>query len=145
MGQAAHFAMSCQSYYATAQSYYATTRGILNELFEPQDFKLSTWMAFGATLLLISQSYLPPSVSNFLPLVLLGGRIAKMIIDTQHLHTGCYTSLMRGRWTATLPEPENPVDINSGSDGVVMFVLGARINQSVSLPLSRSRPWQKFL
>ncbi|KAL8756521.1 MAG: hypothetical protein Q9199_002885 [Rusavskia elegans] len=35
---------------------------------------------------------------------------------------------MRGRWTAKLPEPENPVDVNSGSDGIVSFVLGARIN-----------------
>ncbi|KAL8728035.1 MAG: hypothetical protein Q9181_005485 [Wetmoreana brouardii] len=42
---------------------------------------------------------------------------------------------MRGRWRATLPEPEKPLDHSRGSDGLVMFVLGTRINQFVSLPV----------
>lgn len=62
-----------------------------------------------------------------------------MILDTLRLRTGSYTTPMRGRWTATLPEPEIASGVNDGSDGLVMFVLGARINQSVSLAVSRLR------
>ena len=60
-----------------------------------------------------------------------------MVVDTLRLYTGSYTTLMRGRWTATLPEPEVPLEVNTSSDGLVLFVLGARINQSVSLAVLR--------
>ncbi|KAL8702000.1 MAG: hypothetical protein Q9201_004622 [Fulgogasparrea decipioides] len=120
----------------SVQSLYSATRDILNELLEPQDFKISTWMAFGATLLLLSQSFLPSSLSNLLPLLYLAGRMIKMVIDTLRLHTGSYTTMMRGRWVATLPESAKPLDDSSGSDGLVMFVLGARINH----PLGKLSP-----
>lgn len=41
-----------------------------------------------------------------------------------------------GRWTAELPKPEGS---SSAEGGIVMFVPGARINQSVSF-LARSIP-----
>ena len=116
----------------STQSLLVTAKEILCELLEPNDFKTSTWMAMGACLLLLSQYYLPSGLSNALPLVYLLYRIARMIIDTFGLHTFSYTSLVRGRWTATLGEPDASADLNGGSDGIVMFVLGARINQSVS-------------
>ncbi|KAL8769776.1 MAG: hypothetical protein Q9209_004392 [Squamulea sp. 1 TL-2023] len=117
----------------TFSSFISTTRHIINEIFEPQDFSLSTWMTFGAILLLLSQAYLPSNVSNALPLLYLAYRVIKMVFDSLRLHTGSYTTLKRGRWSAALPEPENPEEVNSGMDGVVMFVLGARINQSVAI------------
>lgn len=63
----------------------------------------------------------------------------KMGIDTLRLHTGSYTSIMRGRWTATLPEPEESstgVESDGSDEGLVMFVLGAQINQSAPLGVS---------
>jgi hypothetical protein len=62
-----------------------------------------------------------------------------MILDTLRLRTGSYTTPMRGRWTATLPEPDIAPGVNDGPDGPVMFVLGARTNQSMSLAVSRLR------
>lgn len=114
----------------------STIQATLNELLEPNDFKISTWMAMGAGLLLLCQSYLSPGLSSLLPLSYLTYRFLKMVFDTFRLHTNSYTNMMRGRWTATLPEPEVTVDVNSGSDGIVMFILGARINQSVSPAVS---------
>jgi len=120
-------------------SIYSTLKNTLNELLEPNDFKISTWMAMGAALLVIGQSYFHFGWIEMLPFSYLMYRIAKMILDTLRLHNGSYTTLMHGRWTAKLPEPEIASSVNSGSDGLIMFVLGARINQSVSLAVSRLR------
>ena len=115
----------------SSQTLFVTAKEILCELLEPNDFNSSTWMAMGASLLLLGQYYLPSRLSSSLPLVYLLYRIVKMIVDTFGLHTFSYTSLVRGRWTATLGEPDASAEFNRGSDGIVMFVLGARINQSV--------------
>ncbi|KAL8789197.1 MAG: hypothetical protein Q9213_001304 [Squamulea squamosa] len=104
----------------TFSSFISTTRHFINEVFEPQDFSLSTWMTFGAILLLFSQSYLPPNISNALPILYLAYRVIKMVFDTVRLHSGSYTTLKRGRWSAALPEPEKPEEVNSGTDGVVI-------------------------
>jgi len=120
------------------KSISSTLKDTLNELLEPNDFKISTWMAMGAALLVIGQSYLHFGWIKMLPFSYLFYRTAKMILDTLRLHTGSYTTLMRGRWTATLPEPGIAPNANSGADGLVMFVLGARINQSVPLVASHS-------
>lgn len=108
-----------------------TIKETLNELFEPNDFNISTWMAMGSMVLLCSQLFLPCRLTTLIPIFFLGYRILNMVVDTLRLHTGSYTNMMRGRWTATLPEPKVPSRLNSGSDGIVMFILGARINQSV--------------
>ena len=130
---------------------FSTAKEICNELFEPNDFKLTTWLAMGASLLLVAQSLLPGRLSNGLPLAYLGYRLVKMVVDTLRLHTGSYTSLLHGRWTATLPEPESPAEVNSGSDGIVIFLLGARINQCDSTPSRAANqsddalvPWESF-
>lgn len=83
----------------------------------------------GALLLLLSQSCLPDYLSRLLPLLYIAYRIAKMVRDTLRLHIDSYTTLQPGRWTAVLPESKHSPKVNSGSDGVVMMVLGARINQ----------------
>ena len=121
-------------------SVFSTIRDALNELLEPNDFKISTWMAMGALLLLVAQSYLPSNIGSRLPIIYLVYRLVKMFLDTWRLHTGSYTSLQRGRWTASLPEHLSPAKTGSNSDGLVMFVLGARINQFVSF----SEPQQHY-
>ena len=115
----------------SSQSFASSLLEIVNELLEPNDFKISTWMAMGATLMLLAQCYLPASLGSSLPILYLSFRLVKMIIDTFRLHTGCFTNMMRGRWTATLSEPGDAADANNGSDGNVMFVLGERLNQYV--------------
>ena len=106
-----------------------TIQDVFNELFEPNDFKISTWMAMGGVFVVTCQAYLPNSWGSWLPVLYLGYRMIKMFLDTLYLHTGSYTTLKRGRWFASLPEPKAPVKFNGGADGLVMFVLGARINQ----------------
>ena len=89
--------------------------------------------------MLLAQCYLPASLGSSLPVLYLGFRLVKMIMDSFRLHTGtCFTNMMRGRWTATLSDPNDGLDANNGSDGIVLFVLGARLNQSVKSLLGSS-------
>ncbi|KAL9132083.1 MAG: hypothetical protein Q9217_000119 [Psora testacea] len=104
-----------------------TMGDVFNELTEPNDFKISTWMAMGAALLLLSQAYLPIGLGSWIPLLYLGYRMLKMVVDTLRLHTGSFTNMKVGRWTARLPDSETPL---------VMFILGARINH----PLGKLSP-----
>lgn len=115
----------------SSQSFASSLLDIVKELLEPNDFNISTWMAMGATIMLLLQCYLPASLGSSLPILYLIFRLVKMIIDSFRLHTGCFTNMMRGRWTATLSEPSDAGEANNGSDCIVMFVLGARLNQSV--------------
>ncbi|KAI4254824.1 MAG: hypothetical protein LQ352_002878 [Teloschistes flavicans] len=114
-------------------SLYSITKAMLKQLSEPNDFRTSTWMAFGATLLLLTQYYLPSRIINLLPILYLVGCMFKMGLDILHLHTRSYTTMKPGKWTAALPEQENPFGDQRASDegGVVAFMLGARINQFV--------------
>lgn len=101
------------------------------KLLEVTDFSITTWLAFGAILQLISQSWLPSSLSYWPPLLYIIYRIARVYIDCSRIFTGTFTNVKFGRWTATLPEPEDPLTLTATSDGVVMFLLGARMNQLV--------------
>lgn len=40
------------------KSICSTLKDIFNELLEPNDFEISTWMAMGVAVLVIGQSYL---------------------------------------------------------------------------------------
>ena len=113
-------------------SHILTIMDTIKELLEPNDYQTATWMALGASLLLLSQSYLPYNLGNSVPLLYLGYRLMKMIYQTIRLPSVSFGSVVRGRWTATLGEPDVSKDFNGGSDGLVLFVLGARINQSVT-------------
>ncbi|KAL8952517.1 MAG: hypothetical protein Q9222_001585 [Ikaeria aurantiellina] len=108
-----------------------TGKETLAELFEPQDYSIGTWMTFGAGLLLFSQLYLPSYIATSIPVSFMIYRILKAVVDTLRLHTGSFTTFMRGRWTARLPQSDEAADGSRSSGGVVMFVLGARINQCV--------------
>lgn len=86
----------------------------------------------GAALLVTGQSCFHLGWIEMLPFCYRLYRIAKMVYNTLHLYTKSYTTLMPGRWKATLPKPKVTSSVNGGSDGLVMFVIGGRINQSVS-------------
>ena len=113
------------------RAFYLNFKNDLGDLLEVTDFSILTWLAFGASLQLLSQSLLPFGLNNWLPFLYLIYRIARVSIDCGRIFTGTFTTVKFGRWTATLPEPENPSAVTSTSDDVVMFLLGARINQFV--------------
>lgn len=85
---------------------------------------------------LLSQFWLPFGLSYWLPLVYLLYRIARVSIDCRRIFRGTFTNVVFGRWSATLPEPEDPSAVTATSDDVVMFLLGARINH----PLGKLAP-----
>ena len=116
---------------AYLRTLYQNFKNDYGDLLEVTDFSIATWLAFGASLQLLSQSWLSPQLSYLIPLVYLVYRVAKVSIDCRRIFTGTFTNAMFGRWSATLPEPEDPSTVTATSDGVVMFLLGARINQSV--------------
>ena len=113
------------------QALYSNFKDDYGDLLEVPDFSIPTWLAFGAGLQLLSLRWLPPNLSYWLPLLYLGFRVARVSVDCQRIFTGTFTSVISGRWTAALPEPEDASAVTATSDGVVMFLLGARINQSV--------------
>lgn len=109
------------------------------DLLEVTDSSVVTWLAFGAGLQLLSQSWLPSGLSYWLPLLYLIYRTTKATINCRRIFTGTFTTITFGRWSATLPEPEDPSAVTATSDGVVCFLLGARINQCVPLSTLRRR------
>ena len=117
---------------AYLRSLYQNFKDDYSHLLEVTDFSIITWLAFGAILQLLSQSWFSPQLSYLIPLVYLVYRLAKVSIDCRRIFTGTFTNVMLGRWSATLPEPEDPSTVTATSDGVVVFLLGARINQCVS-------------
>lgn len=123
------------------RALYLNFKKDFGDLLEVTDFSIATWLAFGASLQLLSQSWLPSGLSYWVPLLYLVYRIARVCIDCSRIFTGSFTNVMFGRWSATLPEPEDPSTVSATSDGVVMFLLGARINQCVpfSVPRRHSR------
>lgn len=95
------------------------------DLLEKSDFSIITFLAFGAAFQLLSNIYLPPRVSALLPLLWLGWRLCKSIVDSRDVYKSSFTDMVHGKSTTKLPET---------SDGIVLFVLGARLNQSVYCP-----------
>jgi hypothetical protein len=85
-------------------------------------FRVSTWLVIGASIQTLSMWCLPLRISSLLPLLVLFQRLVQSFIDKRRIFSTLYTNVRRGRWTAKLPEEKD-------GDGVVVFVLGARINQ----------------
>ena len=115
------------------RALYSNFKDDFGDLLEVTDFSILTWLAIGAGLQLLSQLWLPAGLSYWLPLFYLVYRIARACIDCRRIFTGTFTNVKFGRWSATLPEPADQSAVTATSDGVVMFLLGARINQSVLL------------
>ncbi len=114
---------------ASLRALYSNFKNDYGDLLEVTDFSILTWLTFGASLQLLSQSWLPSGLSYWLPFLYLMYRIARLSLDCRRIFTGNFTDIVFGRWPATLPEPEDPSAVTATSDGVVMFLLGARINQ----------------
>lgn len=126
---------------ASPWALYLNFKNDFGNLLEVTDFSIATWLALGAGLQLLSLLWLPSGLSHWLPLLYLIYRIARVSINCGRIFTGTFTNLKFGRWSATLPEP---VDVTATSDGVVMFLLGARINQFVPLLTPRRRDRAHF-
>lgn len=111
------------------RALYLNFKNDFGDLLEVTDFSVVSWLAFGASLQLLSQYWLPSGLSYWLPLVYIVYRIARVSFDCSRIFTGTFTNVKFGRWTGTLAEPEDPSAVTATSDGVVMFLLGARINK----------------
>jgi hypothetical protein len=94
------------------------------DILEKTDFSIPTFLAFGAVFQLLSIAYLPPTLSTSLPLLWLGWRLARSTLASRDVFRTSFTDVVRGVHTTKLPE---------SSDGVVVFILGARLNQCVNL------------
>ncbi|KAF2248048.1 hypothetical protein BU26DRAFT_595898 [Trematosphaeria pertusa] len=90
-----------------------------HDILEKTDFSLPTFLAFGAALQLLIQAYLPLRLSATLPLLWLAYCLVKSAYDSRDVFRSSFTDVKRGRFTTRLPE---------AADGVVVFVLGARLN-----------------
>ena len=132
--------LAAQDTMFSLQALYSNFKDDYGDLLEVADFSIPTWLAFGAGLQLLSLRWLPSDLSYWLPIVYLLFRAARVSVDCQRIFTGAFTNVISGRWTAALPEPEDSSTVTATSDGVVMFLLGARINQSVPSSLSRMYP-----
>ncbi|KAF2196655.1 hypothetical protein GQ43DRAFT_476125 [Delitschia confertaspora ATCC 74209] len=97
------------------------------DLLELSDFSIPTWLALGAGLQQLSTSYLPLHWSLYLPILWLGFRFSKAIFDTLRLPNASFADIKPGKWTTPFPELDNSSK-TSTSNGVVVFLLGARLN-----------------
>lgn len=92
---------------------------------------------------ILTQAWLPYGLRYWLPLWYIIYRVGKVTIGCRRIFTGTFTNVKLGRWSATLPGPDEASAVTATSDGVVMFLLGARINQSVSLLTPRTS-WSRL-
>jgi hypothetical protein len=89
------------------------------DILEKTDFSIPTFLAFGGVLQLLSFAYLPSRISALLPLLWLGWRLTKSAFDSRNVFETSFTDVQRGKHITSLPDT---------ADGVVVFVLGARLN-----------------
>jgi len=89
------------------------------DILEKTDFSIPTFLAFGGVLQLLSFAYLPSRIRALLPLLWLGWRLTKSAFDSRNVFETSSTSVQRGKHLISLPDT---------ADGVVVFVLGARLN-----------------
>lgn len=105
-------------------SAIAEIKSGFRKLSETHYLSIPSWLAVGASLQLLSLVILPTKLSALIPILYLTYCIIKVTLDSRHV-TGTFKTVKQGRWTAELPEPEEDVK----NDGMVIFVLGARMNQ----------------
>ncbi|KAF2184011.1 hypothetical protein K469DRAFT_667802 [Zopfia rhizophila CBS 207.26] len=98
----------------------------INYIFVPNTYRVSTWPSIGAVLQLLSLICLPYKLSILAPILLLFQRAVAAARDARHIYSGPFSNVRRGRWITELQPPQKSGDTNGDSDGVVMFILGAR-------------------
>jgi hypothetical protein len=89
------------------------------------DFKLSTWLIFGALIESLFMITLPQSFAIRLPALLL---ILRGFLSYLEATGSASAAICIGRWKARISD-QGPYQI--GNDGVVIFILGARTLQYV--------------
>ncbi|KAL8970872.1 MAG: hypothetical protein Q9197_003581 [Variospora fuerteventurae] len=119
------------------RDWYAQMEEILGDVLEHQDFSMQTWLALGAAFQLFALAWLPSRLSFWFPLAWLAYRLTRTALDSWNPHRSkLWSRIKRGRWMGQLPEPENPSEATETSEGVVIFLLGARLNH----PLGKLGP-----
>ncbi|KAL8818582.1 MAG: hypothetical protein Q9223_002807 [Gallowayella weberi] len=116
----------------SVRDWYSQTEEILGDVLEHQDFSMQTWLALGAAFQLFAVAWLPSTLSFWLPLAWLAYRLIKTALDSWNVHRSrLWSGIRKGRWMGRLPESEKSLSEASRggtSEGVVMFLLGARLN-----------------
>jgi hypothetical protein len=88
------------------------------------DFRVSTWLALGAILYAALQRALPFQAVVYLPIFILAVRVVHTLFESRGVLRDSPNTLW-GRYTTKIPASK-PQD-----QAIVIFVLGARINQYV--------------
>lgn len=88
------------------------------------DFQMTTWLAMGAFIFAAMIHYLPFWVAIQLPILLLGVRTIKTVFIAKGLMSAPPSDTLSGRYTTRIPDSNGETQ-----KGVLVFVLGARINQ----------------
>ena len=78
---------------ASLRTLYQNFKNDCGDLLQVTDFSIATWLAFGASLQLLSQSWLSPQLSYLIPLVYLVYRVARVSVDCRRIFTGTFTNL----------------------------------------------------
>ncbi|KAL8804715.1 MAG: hypothetical protein Q9182_002407 [Xanthomendoza sp. 2 TL-2023] len=123
----------------SVRNWYSQTEEILGDVLEHQDFSMQTWLALGAAFQLFALAWLPTTFSFWLPLAWLAYRLIRTALDSWNVHRSrLWSGIREGRWMGQLPEPEISLleASREPSEGVVMFLLGARLNH----PLGKLGP-----
>lgn len=116
------------------RDWYSQLEEILGDVLEHQDFSMQTWLALGAAFQLLALAWLPVKLSFWLPLAWLAYRMIRTTFDTLNVHESkIWSRVLQGRWMGQLSESEDISEPGDTSEGIVMFLLGARLNQSVIL------------
>ncbi len=98
----------------------------INDLSEVHYLSIPTWLALGAALQLLALTLPFPRLSGVLPVVYLAYRLIKAVVGSRNVFIGSYKTVKRGRWTAEFPKRG---DTDDRQEGIVMHVIGARMNQ----------------
>ncbi|KAF2643897.1 hypothetical protein P280DRAFT_514887 [Massarina eburnea CBS 473.64] len=100
----------------------------IHNVFLPTTYRVSTWICLGAVLQLLSLLCLPIRVSILIPVSVILYRLVYAAVRARDVYTTSFTDVRKGRWRTQLPAPDESINAGSDSDGVVIFILGSRIN-----------------
>ena len=112
------------------RDWYSQVEEVLGDVLEHQDFSMATWLALGAAFQLLALKWLPANLGFWIPLLWLAYRSIKTALATWNVQNSkIWARVKEGRWMGRLPAPEKSSAATETSGGVVMFLLGARLNQ----------------
>lgn len=97
---------------------------LLSFLLILDDFRMTTWLAIGAFIYAVMIRYLPYWIVIQSPILLLGARTVKTVLIARGVLSGPPSNTLPGRYTTQIPEIRG-----ENQKGILLFVLGARINQ----------------